>query len=189
LDQERRKYFRINGDVSLDYKVISEADMKQGKYPAQFEVSPYFTLLGQLQELDNDNNYLLRKIALKDPTLALFLETLNAKIDVIAKTLAVGEMNFDNLSIQNINLSEGGMSFIGKEPVPQGSYLGMKLVFANNYTGLLLYGLVLHSIPEEEGYKIGIEFTDMAESSRTIVVRHILSTQAKELQQKDDREQ
>lgn len=185
MDQERRQYFRINGNVSLDYKVVSETEMEQGMFPSKFEVSPFFTLLTQLQELDHDSSYQLRKISQKDPALSLFLESLNAKIDAIARVVAANGMEFENLSRQNINLSEGGMSFISNEPVQADSYLAMKLVFEDNLTGLLVYGRVLHCVEQEDDFKIGIEFTDMPESSRTIVARHILSCQAKELQQHD----
>lgn len=189
MNQERRQYYRINGDISLDYEIISETELSQGKFPSQFQVSPYFNLLGQLQELDNDSSYQIRRIAQKEPAIAGFLEMINAKINAIAKTVAAGDMEFSNLSTQNINLSEGGMSFFAKEAIPEACYLAMKLVFIESFSGLLVYGRVLHCVPQEDGsFKIGIEFTDMPESSRTIVARHILSSQAREIQLDDDEE-
>ena len=186
LDQERRQYFRINQHVSLDYKLISEAEMKQSQLPTQFEVSPFFMLLTHLQELDTDTSYLLRKVAQKDPTLAAVLEIINTKVDTIAKTIAASDVEFDNIVTQHINLSEGGLSFNTQSELPSDHYLAMKLVFEESCMGLLLYGKVLYSNATDEGFFTGIEFCQMPESSRLIMARHIISSQSKELQKQDD---
>ncbi|MCV6609490.1 MAG: PilZ domain-containing protein [Amphritea sp.] len=182
MDQERRQYFRINGRVALDFEVVSPSEIRRNQLPSQFTVSPFFMLLIQLQELSHDNQYQLRKIAQKDPTVAAYLENLNAKIDAVAQAVAKSDVEFKQLSSQEINISEGGMSFSSNRPVNTGDCLALKLVFEETFTGLLLYGKVLYCGEDEENYKIGIEFMDMPESSRVIVARHILSSQARELQ-------
>ncbi|SEQ68821.1 PilZ domain-containing protein [Amphritea atlantica] len=188
MNQERRQYFRINGKVAVDYKVITEDEMQHGRLPTQFQVSPFFLLLTQLQEFSQDNSYQLRKIAQKDPLVATYLENMNNKIDAIAHAIAKSDVEFENLTTQEINLSEGGMSFYSKEPIPLKSYLALKVVFEETYSGLLLYGQVLYSGEKNEQgqYKIGIEFSDMPESSRMIVARYILTSQTRERQQNDE---
>jgi len=188
LNQERRQYFRINGKVAVDYKVITEDEMQHGRLPTQFQVSPFFLLLTQLQEFSHDSSYQLRKIAQRDPLVASYLENMNNKIDAIAHAIAKSDVEFENLSTQKINLSEGGMSFFSKESIPENSYLALKVVFEETYTGLLIYGQVLYSGEEEEDgqYKIGIEFSDMPESSRLIVARYILASQARDRQLNDE---
>jgi len=188
LNQERRQYFRINGKVAVDYKVITEDEMQHGRLPTQFQVSPFFLLLTQLHEFSHDNSYQLRKIAQKDPMVASYLENMNNKIDAIAHAIAKSDVEFENLSAQEINLSEGGLSFFSSEAIPVNSYLALKVVFEDTYTGLLLYGQVLYCGEQEEDgqYKIGVEFSDLPESSRLIVARYILTSQSRERQQSDE---
>lgn len=187
MNDERRQYFRINGKVALDYKIITEAEMRKSRQPSQFEVSPFFMLLADLQELSQDSSYQLRKIAQKDPAVAAYLENLSLRIDTVAKAVAKSDIEFDNLCSHEINLSEGGMSFSNNEAIETGSFMALKVVFENTFTGLLLYGKVLYCGEQQSGgYKIGVEFTDMPESSRLIVARYILSSQAKDLQKLDN---
>ena len=187
MNQERRQYFRIDGKVALDYKIITEAEMRTSRQPSQFEVSPFFMLLADLQELSQDSSYQLRKIAQKDPAVAAYLENLSLRIDTVAKAIARSDMEFDNLCNHEVNLSEGGISFSNNDAIETGNHLALKVVFEETYTGLLLYGKVLYCGKQQSGgYKIGVEFTDMPESSRLIVARYILSSQARNLKQQDD---
>ena len=183
MNQERRQYFRIQGKVAVDYKIITEDEMEHSRIPTQFEVSPFFLLLTQLQSLGRDNDYHLRKIAQKEPSVAAYLESMNDKIDAIAQAVAKSDVEFENLTAQEISLSEGGLSFDCEEAIPLNTYLALKVVFEETFSGLLLYGQVLYSGEEDGKYKIGVEFTDLPESSRMIVARYILSTQARERQQ------
>ncbi|WP_271273978.1 PilZ domain-containing protein [Aliamphritea hakodatensis] len=185
MNPERREYYRISENVSLDFQVISEQEMQASSLPTQFKVSPFFTLLSQLQELDTDTTHLLRKIAQKDPAMGTFLEVTTNKIDAIAKTIASHGIEFDDIQTQEINLSEGGLSFDTQRQVNSGEYLALKLVFQEACIGLLLYGKVLYSTANEDdsgSSNIGIQFFRMPESSRMIIARHIIALQSKELQ-------
>ncbi|MEH6575757.1 MAG: PilZ domain-containing protein [Amphritea sp.] len=186
MDQERRQFFRINEHISLDYQEISEEEMQQSPQPTQFEVTPYFTLLTQLQELDADSTFLLRKISQKDPTIGSFLEIINSKVEAIAKTIASSDMEFKNLIAQETNLSEGGLSFDSNSQLATDGFVAMKLIFQESCIGLLLYGKVLYSVSCEDGFNTGIEFCRMPESSRMIIARHIISSQSRQIQNQED---
>ncbi|MGB0468489.1 MAG: hypothetical protein ACPGF7_13305, partial [Pontibacterium sp.] len=69
-EQERRKFFRIDHQVSIELKTISAEEIAKNPTPVQFEVSPYFLLLSQLQDLDTEGDHLLRKIAEEDANTA-----------------------------------------------------------------------------------------------------------------------
>ncbi|WP_315983170.1 PilZ domain-containing protein [Aliamphritea spongicola] len=114
-----------------------------------------------------------------------FLEVTTNKIDAIAKTIASHGVEFDDIKTQEINLSEGGLSFDTHRQVSSGEYLALKLVFQEACIGLLLYGKVLYSTANEDGSdssNVGIQFCRMPESSRMIIARHIIALQSKELQ-------
>ncbi len=177
-DQDRRKYFRIEQKVSLELKAVSEEEMAQSPRPVQFEVSPYFLLLSQLQELDAESNSLLRKIAEKDANIAAFLHILHSKVETIAKAVAASGIALEHIVTQEINLSEGGMMFSYPHEIPLGSNLALKLIFPESCIGLLLYAQVCRLIPEANGeYHIGVAFTRLPESCRQILARQIFASQ------------
>ncbi len=180
---DRRKYFRIEQRVSLEFKVITEADItEQHPSPTQFEVSPNFLLLSQLQKMEAESSDLLQKIAEKDSDIAAFLELTHSKIERIAQAVASTEMKISSAAIQEVNISEGGLQFHQKTNTEKGTFLSLKLVFPESSIGLLLYAQCCRCDAIEDGsYLTSVEFIKMPESCRTILARQILESQAREI--------
>lgn len=187
--QERRQYFRIDQRVSLELKVVSEQEIANHPDPTQFDVSPNFLLLTELQALDTDTNHLLRKIAEKDNNIAALFRVMHSKIERIAQAVASSEMTIGKAAIQEVNLSEGGLQFRHDEPIEQGTFLSIKLIFPESCIGLLLYGQSLRSDQMADGnHIISVEFIKMPENCRMILARQIFESQAKQRKQKSDLE-
>ncbi len=179
-DQDRRQYFRIDQEVSLELKVISEQEMLSHPNPSQFDVSPNFLLLSQLQEMDSESSHLLRKIAEKDSNIASFLKILHEKVERIAQAVASSEMKVGNAAIQDVNLSEGGLQFRDPDGFEEGTFLSIKLIFPDSCVGLLLYAKTCRSEPMADGsYMVGVEFVKMPENCRMILARQIFESQAR----------
>ncbi len=182
-EQDRRKFFRIDHQVSIELKKISEEEISQNPSPVQFEVSPYFLLLSQLQDLDAEGDHLLRKIAEKDSNTASFLQLMHRKIDTIARAVAASGIELEQVISQEINLSEGGMMFEYPEEIDLGQHLAIKLVFPETCIGLLLYAKACRIIPLENGrYKTGIEFTRLPENCRQLLARQVMLLQSRQRQ-------
>lgn len=189
-EQERRKFFRIDHQVSIELKKISEEEIRNNPTPVQFEVSPYFLLLSQLQDLDTEGDHLLRKIAEKDSNTAAFLQLMHRKIDTIAKAVAANGIELEQILSQEINLSEGGMMFEYPQSFDSTQHLAIKLIFPETCIGLLLYGRVCRLIPCSNGnYKVGIQFIRMPESCRVLLARQVMLLQSRQrLKERQDKE-
>jgi c-di-GMP-binding flagellar brake protein YcgR len=183
MDQDRRQFYRIEHQVAIEYKLVPEAEVMDSARPYQFDVSPHFLLLSELQAMDTDTGHLLRKIGEKQPEVSAYLKLLDTKINRIARSLVSEELkDTGSLRMHNINLSEGGLSFDCDDNLPLGQYLALKLVFPDSLLGLLLYATVQRNEAIDGGYQIGIEFFKMPESCRTLLARFILEAQARERQ-------
>lgn len=183
MDQDRRQFFRIDLKVAFEYRSVPEADVLASARPYQFNVSPHFLLLSELQALDSDTAHLLRKVAETQPDTAAYLKLLNSKIDTIARSIAAQDLHeTSGLQLHNISLSEGGLSFMAPNALQPGDYLALKLVFPDSYLGLLLYARVQRCEAAANDYQIGIEFFKMPESCRTLLARFVLEAQARERQ-------
>ncbi|WP_432695371.1 PilZ domain-containing protein [Marinobacterium sp. YM272] len=183
MDQERRQYYRIDKPVVLDYKVVSQEDVAGSSQPHQFNVSPYFLLQSQLAEIDSESQHLIYKIGESTPHLASYLQQLNKKVDLIARTIAGSELDLESSQLQTINLSEGGLSFIAPESMETEGFLALKLVFPDNGLGLLLYAEVQRCAKVDGGHEIGVAFLRMPESCRTLLARLVLEAQARDRQE------
>ncbi|WP_027856995.1 PilZ domain-containing protein [Marinobacterium jannaschii] len=177
-EQDRRKYFRIEQKVSIELKPVTEEEIADNPRPAQFEVSPYFTLLSQLQELDQESHSLLRKIAERDANVAAFLHILHSKIETIAKTVASSGFEVDQVSTQEVNLSEGGLMFENEVALDMDKHVAVKLIFQESCIGLLLYAKVCRIIPLDNGkFNVGLEFVSLPENCRQILARQVFAAQ------------
>jgi hypothetical protein len=181
--QDRRQFYRIEHQVAIEYKRVPEGDIMTSARPYQFDVSPHFLLLSELQAMEADTGHLLRKIGEKQPEVSAYLKLLDEKLSRIAHSLVAEELkDTGSLRMHNINLSEGGLSFDCDDDLPLGQNLALKLVFPDNLLGLLLYATVQRNEPLERGHQIGIEFIKMPESCRALLARFILEAQAQERQ-------
>lgn len=180
-EQDRRQYFRIEQRVSLELKVVSENEINAHPSPSQFDVSPNFLLLSELQEMDAASSHLLRKIAEKDTNISAFLNIVHDKIERIAQAIASSEMTISNAAIQEVNMSEGGLQFSCDEHYEVGNFFSIKLIFPDSCMGLLLYAQCCRSDQMADGsYLTGAEFVKMPESCRMILARQIFESQARQ---------
>lgn len=180
-EQDRRQYFRIDQRVSLELKVISEAEIDIHPNPTQFDVSPNFLLLSELQEMDAESSHLLRKISEKDNNISSLLKIMHNKMERIAQAIASSEMTIGNAAIQEVNLSEGGVQFRHNESFEEGCFLSVKLIFPESCLGLLIYAQCIRSERMGDGsYLTGAEFVKMPESCRMILARQIFESQARQ---------
>ena len=178
---ERRQYFRIEQRVSLELKIISESEISEHPSPTQFDVSPNFLLLSQLQEMEAESSHLLRKIAEKDSNISSFLKIVHDKIERIAQAVASTEMKIGNAAIQEVNISEGGLQFRQDHAIEQGAFLSLKLVFPESCIGVLIYAQCCRCDEMGDGsFVISAEFVRMPESCRMILARQIFESQARE---------
>lgn len=176
---DRRQYFRIDQKISLEFRLISKKEIINNNRPTQFDVSPNFLLLSEIQKIDSETSHLLHKIAEKDQNIAALLSNMHNKIERIAQAVASSEMVVSNAAIQEVNLSEGGLQFRHSKAVPLETYLSIKLVFPESCLGLLLYGQCCRNQRMADGYYMtGVEFIKMPESCRTQLARIILESQA-----------
>ncbi|MGH1462633.1 MAG: PilZ domain-containing protein [Neptuniibacter sp.] len=180
-EQDRRQFFRIDQHISLELKVISSDEISDHPQPNQFDVSPNFLLLTELQQMDAASSQLLRKISEKDNNLSSFLQIIHDKIERIAQAIASSEMTISNAAIQEVNISEGGLQFFSDQPYEPDTFFSLKLVFPESCIGLLLYGTCVRSIPMADGrYQTSFEFVKMPESCRMILARQIIESQARQ---------
>ncbi|EAR62141.1 PilZ domain-containing protein [Neptuniibacter caesariensis] len=178
---ERRQYFRIEQRVSLELKIISESEISEHPSPTQFDVSPNFLLLSQLQEMEAESSHLLRKIAEKDSNISSFLKIVHDKIERIAQAVASTEMKIGNAAIQEVNISEGGLQFRQDHAIEQGAFLSLKLVFPESCIGVLIYAQCCRCDEMGDGsFVISVEFIRMPENCRMILARQIFESQARE---------
>ena len=170
----RRQYFRIQDEVAVEIAPIS---LDNG-HAQNFELSPSFGLIAEFQLLDVESKHLLRALSDKDKVLSQYLKVLNQKVDALSRVIALQNMVVEPASIQQVNLSEGGLALLHPQSMQRGDRLALKLILLPSYSGLVLNGRVLSCEAEKPGlFRIHIEFTDISDAHQQLIARHIMRKQ------------
>jgi len=105
--------------------------------------------------------------SLDSASLAEVLSRLDSKLSAILSLLIPERKGFIALSFRVLNLSANGMRFSSLEAFEPGEILEMKLLlYGQPHVLLTLYGEVLRSIEQEQGFHVAIRFLGETEEVR-----------------------
>jgi len=172
----RRQYFRVVDQVSIEVAKVEANQLALEK----FKLNPEFGLMSEFQLLDVESKHLLRALTDKDKNLGQFLKIMNKKLDSLARVIAFNHQIIPADSMHEVNLSEGGISFIHDTAYAREEKLAIKLVLFPSYSGLLIEGEVLCCHKTDQGFNLHIEFLDISEAHQQLIARHIMRLQSQQ---------
>lgn len=182
---ERREYFRVQDNLQLRYLPVSQEDALSGLTPPPFEQDIGYSLIREIQQLDNEQTGLLRSIADHSREIEQYLRHINRKLDMIAAQIAELTPSEQTATIQTVTLSEGGLDFTASEDLQQGRYLALQITLPPSHTSLVLFGRILSSEAQTGGqFAVAVSFVAMDDADRQILARHIMQVQLNERRQR-----
>ncbi len=195
VTDDRRRYFRINDNVILNYRVVDQASMELGviqlksnRMGREHSQSALLGMETRLQEL-------IMLIGRGSPHVAEALDLLNKKTSLVERMLNAERDNIDDGTLQRpsseVSLSAGGLSFDSDTALDDGEYLEVELILLPEYTYIKAYGKVVSCSREEgqEPLRIGVDIEYMREDDREEMIRHVLNRQTQLLMEKRLNEQ
>ncbi|HSW40398.1 MAG: type IV pilus assembly protein PilZ [Nitrospirae bacterium] len=157
--QDHREFSRIDAELPMAIRRVSEDE--EGSIQSRL-ASPRLPLDEPLP------------LEVRDPALAEWLRFLNKKMDAVIRMLAEREDVASGLPICSVNISAGGLCFRPHEPLSVGDMLETKVRLPlNPPVTLLLYGIVVET--EEES--VCIQYVDISDEIRDIIVRFVFQQQ------------
>lgn len=177
---ERRQHFRIDDQLYFDYKILEAGSICSDKSIAEellgqngqryLETTQYF------QSLDYELSELTQSIALKEPTIAHYLNLLNAKIDHLAHHLLVGE----KIHLRKVNISLGGMAFKTKERIKEKTRVKIVIYTKPKMIPIILDTIVVYSqYFNENSYRTAVQFEQLTSEQEQLLSQHIMLAQVK----------
>lgn len=177
MTEERRRFFRIDQDIMLDYKPVDAYAAQQGKAADQFSDQLPLELLAEFHQLDRQASNLLHGLTAQHPSVADYLSVLNKKINLLSQHL----INKDKLPKHNsskVNLSEAGIAFLSSKPLYKDSFLALRLVFLPKYIGVVLFAQVIRCTQEKgDQFHIAAKFHRNSEANQQLLAKQIMEAQ------------
>ena len=173
---ERRSFFRINDEVSLSYRVLAnhETDRKPGLTIGGITG---VALATEFEKMRVNSRVLFRHVEKDYPDVARYLGLLEDKLDMLLRAVLLAEGELVDQPTQHVNISGSGIAFKSDSEVKPGASLMLNFILYPTLTGISAYGTVVNCQPEEGGFRIAAEFSQLSDDDRDLLIRHIVKKQ------------
>lgn len=170
MDDDTQQYFRID-----DTAYLAVAPYVADK-PA---IADYFPQLHQIavrKEFETVDAQLLEFLdRVKDAATRKLLGLFNEKLDLMSRYLHIHDIQEQHLESQSINIGENGVTAHLKQSVQPGQELALAIIFTPSYLSLFCRARVASLA---ENGQVQLEFTELPESQRQALTRHMFKVQA-----------
>ncbi|HBC56514.1 MAG TPA: hypothetical protein DCZ03_05050 [Gammaproteobacteria bacterium] len=179
---ERRDFYRIQDKIGLTYQTVTEQQFLSREY-LKYDESDAFTLLSELNKLDNENYIHLRNLSHHHREIAEYFDVINRKIRLLARAIVNEDEKFLHSPTHDVNISAGGLSFPSTESLEVNTLLDMRIVLFPTLLGIRTLGKIIHVAPStaSEPNSVAVHFIEIAESDQQALVKHVLRKQSEEL--------
>ena len=189
-DAERRRFFRIDDEVCLEYELISEQEYSNAPQELEQVQDSPFGLSADFASLNYEYNPILNSIRSAHPEVAQYFDFLNRKLDALSQRMLEEEVPCENSTRQLVNISASGIAFRSSESLDENQPLRIRLVLLPEKIGIMVFGRVRHNHREEENKElISIDFEHIRYDDRELMIKHNLNKQMQELRQRSEDQQ
>ncbi|MCX7822954.1 MAG: PilZ domain-containing protein [Syntrophobacterales bacterium] len=165
---ERREYFRVKDVLQLSLRRLPN-----------FEVMPMARVVGYFSSFPPDMGTAPETV---DPFIARQLQTIHQKLDAILEYLYLDKSGFTNLQYHEVDISAGGMRVKVSEDFEEGDTLEIRLILPTAPPlYLICYGKVKRCSECANRKEIAIEFVNIGEDIRSLIVRYVLQRQRQDI--------
>ena len=177
---DRRRYFRIDDDVSLRVREVKPGELDAAVSRMQLGLPDRIGLASTFSSSSHQMRHTLEKFRREQPDLASYLEELNDKLDLLIQLLAVHENDMPDQPTHHVQLSASGIAFRSDEGLAVGTLLEITLLLFPSFTCMRMFGTVVNCQPAPEGAgdQIGVDFSHIRESDRELIIRHVVQRQS-----------
>ncbi|VAW80767.1 hypothetical protein MNBD_GAMMA15-155 [hydrothermal vent metagenome] len=186
MSDDRREYFRIDDEVALDYRLISDSEVDQLLGRIQSSLVDRFTAASSFAATTRQMKTVIHKVQTDTPELARCLQAIDQKLNMIAQLFVSEEIRENKQDTREVNLSAGGVAFCAQHEIPVGSLLELRMVLFPSLVGILTVSRVIHCERAKEGnaqfpWQIAVEYDHLKETDRELLVRHIMARETEQL--------
>lgn len=182
-EKDRRQFFRIDDEVGLLVKVLSDGETSDQlaslqKKRAEFHAINQFSFEQERMRPE------LQTIETKSPALGRYLNMLRGQLTTLA-TIVADNPDIPSARTHNVNISGQGLRFIHHDPIEIGTIIELDLRLFPSQICTALLGKVVQSKPHSEHkFIIAIEYHGLEEQDREVLLKHIHGLQMSSLARK-----
>lgn len=187
--QERRRFYRIDDELSLQYKVVQGSGTDEEINKARRNYGELVDLRNSLHCVDARMDLICSRLEKDNPALVELVGLINKKIAIYEKLLSSTEFDSDVVSpAREVNLSASGVAFNAETPLKQGTLIKLEMVLYPEHHYIPVFAKVVsckaHKNNKKSGFNIAVDFDGISEEDQEKIINHIFKKQADELRQR-----
>lgn len=181
-NDERRQYFRIRHSLLMSYQTIETSDESLPIKENQPESSSGIHLLKELNKLEQQNQSFINSLQADQATVSTYITGLNDKLSLLSHYI-INNLDVDYKELLQVDLSGGGIRFESDTALDIEQEIKMEIVLVPEYANILTYGKVVdcHKVAGKQSFELAISFTQIHESDRDSIIKHVFEAQSKQL--------
>lgn len=189
--EERRRYFRVNDTINLLHKVIDENSLSSQSHVSN-DVLNSCSLTVALDVLSQEARMLMPRLERRDPELFEYLKIMDTKINLIAQAISLKGEEFSEHDTREICLSATGLAFSNETAIETGALLELRMLLTSCMAVIVAYARVVHCRDisrdnPQHPYSICVEYVNMQEEDRELLIKHVVKKQLQQLRDKNER--
>jgi hypothetical protein len=177
-ERNRREAYRINDRIALAVTALSETEYRRARDRARGD-QERGRLLNSIIATGEGMRGALRNIRDVDPAVAAYLQSLEERLDSLARMLAREGSGVSDHPTHDVNISGNGIRFVHDEPLTTGSRVELQLQLFPSRDCLRLLGTVVRVNKRSAAargpgrYVVAVDFTDIHDDDRELLIRHV----------------
>lgn len=192
-EEERREYFRIEDQVLLEHRPISEAELEPLRLRLADRIPDRFTVAANFATNSRTMNRILHGFSTRSPELARYLRMMDQKLNQLARLFVMEEMGLTVESALRVNLSAGGMVSPARSEIAPGTLLELRFALLPEMIGVLAAARVVYCERAATGHpdhpwQVAVEYECIRETDRDLLCAHIMSRETELLRQQREQE-
>ena len=184
-DDERRRFFRIDDDIILEFLPVSEEAYSHANEELENIQHSAFGLSADFATLNHEYNPVLHNIKNNLPEVAHYFELINSKLDRLSHHLLDRELAEPNQHTQSVNISASGIAFECNQTFDDNQPMKIRLVLLPEKIGILVFGRVRGAISDKKNL-LCIDFEHIRYNDQELMIKHNLNRQMEELRQRSE---
>lgn len=181
IPSDRRDYYRISDHIGLEIRKLGSDDAG-GEHP--FNGSHLENLRSEFRRLDQDVRAQLANLAERDRLLTSLIKSLNGKLDTLARIMAFEQNPLQPEDWQDVTLSEGGLAFhTATNSFTADEILALRMTLPPElFQPVAIARVISVETDGSGGAMVHTEFTDIHDSDRQQIARHVMRWQIRQRQ-------
>lgn len=180
-ESDRRQFFRIDDNIGVAYRVLSEDEVKD-----QLEGSASGKdALSSIADVNKTIHRLLDEVKVAHGALAELLTAMDNKINCVINQLEMDSRVVEKIvhEMKHVNISASGLAFKVDEAIETGQVLALDLLLKPDNLHLYVHGDVISSEAEAESdtYYVRAAFRNMTDADQELLIQHIVQRQGMQL--------